>query len=1446
LEDVFTRCFPVFFHKFGLHFGTIVVMQFLRNYRTVFLAVAFLVVVLVGGILVRNLRASTIMEASDVYGQLTAVPHFTKSFTQVTAGYDTYGVNQSFYNAIDNVHNRLFVSDRANHRVLVFNLNPDGTPVDYFADYVLGHTDFTTTVQGSAQNRFNTPLGVAYNATDDLLYVSDSSNNRVVVYDVRPAGSGSQSLCGVSTTGISNGMNASCVLGQPDFATNSSSATQNKLYVPTSSFYDSGNQRLYISDSFNNRVVVYDVRPEGSGSQSLCGESTTGIANGMNASCVLGQPDFTTVTAGTTQSVMRNPWSTVVDTANNWLFVSDYNNNRVLLFDVRPEGSGSQSLCGESTTGIANGMNASCVLGQTDFTTLTLDSTQSKMFRPVGLDIKASANILFVSDYGNNRVLLFDIRGEGSGSQDLCGTSTTGIATGMNASCVIGQSNFTANSASAAALSSAPGVTYNPSNNRLYVSEQGNNRVSVYNIGDLANGMAKEDVIGQQEVDYTYEPPATFTTSAINNNGTIVPNSVGLRGAKDLAIDTVHHRLFIADTINSRVLVFNLNTDNTPIDYVADNVIGQPDFATLTPAVTSTGLNFPSGMVYDSSNDRLFVSDQGGTRIMVFNTSVITDGMAAINVIGQTTFTSNTNTGTHAMNEVNTARGLALYESGGSQYLYVADDARIMIFDITTLSDGPTAVHVLSYFDFGCPFMTNNTVCNPTGIAIDQDRNLAYVADTDSYRVMVFDIETVDDLEPAVYVLGQPDFDTSNVPSITDTAFDPSGIALNTETQMLFVSDLNQHRVAVFDVSTITNNEPMIAVFGSSDFTSVVNATSRTGLHNTQGLALDPDQHRLYVSDYGGSRVMVYEIANLAATVFTNAVKDTSYVATLDVVHEQGTLTYELFSGALPDGLVLNADGTISGTPTEPGDFTFSIRALDTVGASLFYTIQQYTITVSGGGGHNNTCTDPLANNLGGLLPCTYPVAGTDVCQNIPGDQATVPAGLVIDSSGDCVTIPVVDVCPNIAGAQAAVPAGMQQDSSGSCIPTQPPADTCETNPSLCVPPPTCEELGNCAPPPTCEELGNCPVPPPTCQELGNCVPPPTCQELGNCPIVPPDEPPVVVPPTGPGDVSGVGTENPPLITKERAISVAQILAMLGLIIGALSSIFASPFTIGELLLLPMRLWSLLLTAFGIKKRARRWGTVYDAVTKRPLDPVYLELVDKDEKVVSTAITDLDGRYGFLVPPGMYMLRPHKDNYVFPSMSLNRTPKDELYGDLYFGNYFAIEKEGDTISKNIPMDPINFNWNEFTKDQKGLLKFYSKNDRLIAKLSDIAFIVGFVLASLALFFAVKPYNIVIFCLYVVMFIIRSAGIKLSSLGNVVKETSAQPLSFAIVRIYRGTPGVEVVHKVTDKFGRFYCLVPNGDYYMTIEAKNDDKTYTKVYQSETMHVTNGVIKGRWKV
>ena len=99
-------------------------------------------------------------------------------------------------------------------------------------------------------------------------------------------------------------------------------------------------------------------------------------------------------------------------------------------------------------------------------------------------------------------------------------------------------------------------------------------------------------------------------------------------------INTTDHILFIADTDNNRVFVFNLNSDNVLIDYVPDYVLGQPDFTNSDPGTTQSALDGPTGLAYDPGSNKLFVADTNNNRIMIFgDVNSISDGEDVVDIV---------------------------------------------------------------------------------------------------------------------------------------------------------------------------------------------------------------------------------------------------------------------------------------------------------------------------------------------------------------------------------------------------------------------------------------------------------------------------------------------------------------------------------------------------------------------------------------------------------------------------------------------------------------------------------------------------------------------------------------------------------------------------------------------------------------------------------------------
>ncbi|MBP9715642.1 MAG: carboxypeptidase regulatory-like domain-containing protein [Candidatus Pacebacteria bacterium] len=288
------------------------------------------------------------------------------------------------------------------------------------------------------------------------------------------------------------------------------------------------------------------------------------------------------------------------------------------------------------------------------------------------------------------------------------------------------------------------------------------------------------------------------------------------------------------------------------------------------------------------------------------------------------------------------------------------------------------------------------------------------------------------------------------------------------------------------------------------------------------------------------------------------------------------------------------------------------------------------------------------------------------------------------------------------------------------------------------------------------------------------------------------------------------------------------------------SSMISSALSISDFFLNFIRLWSLFLSAVGLKKKRQSWGTVYDSVTKQPLDPVYVVLLDKNNKEVSTAITDMDGRFGFLVPSGTYRISVKKNNYIFPSLKLKGRDTDGVYDNLYFGDDMFIE-QGKIITKNIPMDPERFDWNEFTKKDKNLLKFNSPYAWILSVVSNFLFYAGFLLAIFLLVVnGFNLYNIVVISFYAVLMVFKKVNLKTKTHGVIKEKDTMFPLSFAVVRVFAKGGTKEIFHRVADKYGNYYCLIPKGEYYIKIDKKNNDESYTNVYTSENLVIKNGIL------
>ncbi len=253
----------------------------------------------------------------------------------------------------------------------------------------------------------------------------------------------------------------------------------------------------------------------------------------------------------------------------------------------------------------------------------------------------------------------------------------------------------------------------------------------------------------------------------------------------------------------------------------------------------------------------------------------------------------------------------------------------------------------------------------------------------------------------------------------------------------------------------------------------------------------------------------------------------------------------------------------------------------------------------------------------------------------------------------------------------------------------------------------------------------------------------------------------------------------------------------------------------------------------------RPWGVVFDSITKQPIDPAYISVRDETGEEISSAITDINGRFGFMLNPGTYTIFAGKTNYTFPSKKLNGQKATGIYQDLYFGESFTINPQDDIVTKNIPMDAVGVDWNELQKTERGLVTMKYKAHAYLEKAEKVLFPIGFLFTIINILEAQTAFNIFILALYIVTFVLRKKGLKPKSYGRVLQNN--EPLAYAAIKAFSSATDVEVAHATTDIYGRYYMLVPAGDYYVTVDKQKSDGSHEEIMRSENIFARRGVIR-----
>ncbi len=403
----------------------------------------------------------------------------------------------------------------------------------------------------------------------------------------------------------------------------------------------------------------------------------------------------------------------------------------------------------------ANGQAARLVVGQTSFTDEYFGATNYQIGSSSG--VAWGANRLFVVDSNrfnavpvNNRVLIFptDVLPRATDQVNFNipadqQYSTCFVCARTTAKVVLGQPDFNNNQVSLTQNGFRVPTAVATDGIRLAVADTDNNRILIWNSIPTSINQNADVVVGQN--DFTHNATAA------------PPTAKSLRGPQGVWFQ--NGKLFIADTQDNRVLIYNqIPTANGA---AADVVLGVPNMTTAVPAaltvVNATANNLTSPVSVTSDGTRLFVTDLGANRVLIWNSIPTANQAPADYEVGQPDMSSSA-----ANNTSKVCASNGTVSATDSTLTYPARCEKTLSFPRFALSDGKRL----------------------------------YIADGGNDRVLIYSTIPSGNAVPADFVLGQPDFLTYTPGDNADQIQTPTSLAWDGAN--LYVADTFNRRILVF------------------------------------------------------------------------------------------------------------------------------------------------------------------------------------------------------------------------------------------------------------------------------------------------------------------------------------------------------------------------------------------------------------------------------------------------------------------------------------------------------------------------------------------------------------------------------------------------------------------------------------------------------------------------
>lgn len=305
---------------------------------------------------------------------------------------------------------------------------------------------------------------------------------------------------------------------------------------------------------------------------------------------------------------------------------------------------------------------------------------------------------------------------------------------------------------------------------------------------------------------------------------------------KFLSLDATNQLLYVADTVNNRIRVIDLVSNQ--ITTVAGN--GNLDATQDKLVAQYTSLNLPFGVAIDIANEQVFIADTNNHRIRAVDkrTGIIT----TVAGTGVGNYSGDSLLATTAMLYLPTA--LAYHATWRVLFIADSENYRIRMLNMTSNKIETIAGNgKCTYFGDGV-LATSASLCRPYGISLDEKRNILYIADSFNHRIRQVDLYSK--IITTIAGDGVSRFNSDNVVATRASLSFPIGITYANE--KLYIADRNNQRIRMLNVTTIPASIATIAGNGRNGFAGDGNAATTASLNFPYSVV--PHNNDLYIADF--------------------------------------------------------------------------------------------------------------------------------------------------------------------------------------------------------------------------------------------------------------------------------------------------------------------------------------------------------------------------------------------------------------------------------------------------------------------------------------------------------------------------------------------------------------------------------------------------------------------